>query len=306
MNLVPAAIQKTIARRSLIVNKNSPTLLFGVGIVGSVASTVLACRATLKLDLILDEAKNDLDVARNIEHKEYSEGDRKHDMTIIYVRSATKVARAYAPAVLLGMASVGCLTRSHNILQERNAALTAAYVAVDEAFKRYRSKVVEKYGEEEDRELRYETEMAEIHDPEKGKTVKKKVMSELNEHSQYARFFDQLSPNWSKQPEYNLVFLQCQQRWANDMLKARGHLFLNEVYDFLGLERTTAGSVVGWIVSDDGDNYVDFGIFDLQDNPKIDFVNGREGAVLLDFNVDGIIWDKIEPSKRGERLRWQS
>ena len=182
-------------------------------------------------------------------------------------------------------------------------ALTAAYAAVDEAFKRYRERVVEKYGEEEDRNLRYESEEIEYID-EKGKTKKVLRASDENEHSMYARFFDEYSPSWSKEPEYNYVFLRCQQNWANDMLRARGHLFLNEVYDMLGINRSRAGSVVGWLIGDEGDNQIDFGIFDPNNESARDFVNGREGSILLDFNVDGVIYDKIR--EHGERLRWQS
>jgi hypothetical protein len=112
----------------------------------------------------------------------------------------------------------------------------------------------------------------------------------------YARFFDPTSPSWSKEPEYNLIFLKCQQNYANDLLKSRGHVFLNEVYDMLGMERSKAGAVVGWLLSKNGDtdNFVNFGVFDGREQVARDFVNGREGAILLDFSVDGVIYDGIE------------
>lgn len=111
--------------------------------------------------------------------------------------------------------------------------------------------------------------------------------------SQYARFFDEGSPAWSKDSEYNLMFLKQQQQYANDLLKKRGHIFLNEIYDMLGIPRTKAGAVVGWVYDENnpiGDNYVSFGITDER---NANFVNGYEKSVLLDFNVDGNIWDKI-------------
>ncbi len=291
MKLVPKSISTKLARHILLSQKNSPKYMFVGGVAGMIGSTVLACRATLKLEVFLSDAQIDLNVAKEMEHEQYSEEDRKRDIAIIYARSAAGLAKLYGPSVLLGSVSIGLLTKSHNLLTERNAALTAAYTAIDKAFTQYRSRVVEKYGEDEDRELRYSAQSVRVTDEDTGKTTTRRRVGD-DEPSMYARFFDELSTSWNREPEYNLVFLKCQQSYANDMLKTRGHIFLNEVYDSLGIERTQAGQVVGWVVSDDGDNFIDFGLYDNKDKIR-DFVNGREGAILLDFNVDGIIYDKI-------------
>ena len=301
MNLVPNAISRGFGRQMLLAQKNSPTILFGVGVVGMVGSTVLACRATLKVEEVLEKTKTDLATAKSMQHADYSENDRKKDISIIYSRSIGSLAKLYGPSILLGAASVGCLAKSHNILAQRNAAITAAYVAVDEAFKKYRSRVVAKYGEDEDREFMYSSEPVDVVSKQGNITHSTRVGPDAP--SMYARFFDELSPEWSKEPEYNSVFLTCQQRYFNQMLIARGHVFLNEVYDSLGLDRTEAGAVVGWIRGPEGgDNHVDFGLY--EDNPRArDFVNGREGSILLDFNVDGLIFDKIGKEKK---IKWQS
>jgi hypothetical protein len=294
MKFVPEVIGRTIARNTLLIQKSSPGVLFGVGVVGMVGSTVLACRATLKMDEVLDDAKEKLDTSRNLQHEDYSEKDRSRDKTLIYFQTGVKVVRIYGPAVVVGAVSIGCLTRSHRILTQRNAALTSAYALLDRGFKEYRARVVEKYGEEQDRNFRYGTRKVEIVDPKTEKT-KKLTRVSLDDPSIYARFFDASSPSWNKNPEYNLYFLRCQQNWSNDLLKSRGHVFLNEVYDMLGLERTQAGAVVGWILSQNGetDNFVNFGVFNGKTEAARDFVNGFEGAILLDFNVDGVIYDKI-------------
>jgi Family of unknown function (DUF6353) len=305
MKLIPNAVSRKVARQLLLAQKNSPTLLFGAGVVGMVGSTVLACRATLKLEEVVIETQNDLNQAKKTNERhpeEYPESDRKRDTTIIYTRGVLRVVKLYGPSLLLGGASIACLTKSHHILSERNAALAAAYTAVDTAFEKYRKRVIEKYGEDEDRELRYGAESVEVIDEETGR-VETRLRVGDETPSMYARFFDEYSTQWSKDPEYNLVFLRAQQSYANELLRARGHLFLNEVYGGLGMEHTTAGSVVGWVISEDGDNYVDFGLYDNKDEVR-DFVNGREGAILLDFNVDGVIYDKIDKN-RGERLAWQ-
>jgi Family of unknown function (DUF6353) len=304
MSLVPEAINKVVARNALLAQRSSPGVLLGVGIVGMVGSTVLACRATLKMEEVLDEAKGKLDTAKTLEHAEYSEKDRKRDISLIYFQTGVKVTKLYSPAIVVGVISIAALTKSHSILTTRNAALTAAYTALDKGFNTYRSRVIEKYGEDQDRDFRYGTEQVEIVDP---KTNKKKIVKRVSsdEPSIYARFFDQSSSSWSKEPEYNLIFLKAQQNYANDLLHARGHVLLNDVYDMLGIPRSKAGAVVGWVLSRNGttDDFVNFGVFEDRSDKVRDFVNGREGAILLDFNVDGIIYDKIDHPVEG--LSWQ-
>jgi Family of unknown function (DUF6353) len=304
MSLVPEAINKVVARNALLAQRSSPGVLLGVGIVGMVGSTVLACRATLKMEEVLDEAKGKLEMAKTLEHIEYGEKDRKRDISLIYFQTGVKVTKLYSPAIIVGVVSIAALTKSHSILTTRNAALTAAYTALDRGFNTYRSRVIEKYGEDQDRDFRYGTEQVEIVDP---KTNKKKIVKRVSsdEPSIYARFFDQSSSSWSKEPEYNLIFLKAQQNYANDLLHARGHVLLNDVYDMLGIPRSKAGAVVGWVLSRNGttDDFVNFGVFEDRSDKVRDFVNGREGAILLDFNVDGIIYDKIDHPVEG--LSWQ-
>ena len=225
---------------------------------------------------------------------DYSEKDRSRDVSLIYYQSGVRIVRAYAPAIIVGGVSIYLLRTSNGILTKRNVALTAAYGALEKGFSEYRARVVDKYGEDEDRNLRYGTQEVEIVDE---KTKKKKTVTRVgpDDPSIYARFFDDYSPSWNKEPEYNRIFLKCQQNYANDLLRSRGHIFLNEVYDMCGIPRSKAGSVVGWIMSAEGetDNFVNFGVFDGKSEAARDFVNGQEGAILLDFNVDGVIYDKL-------------
>ena len=294
----------------LQMKKHSPEILVGAGIVGVVASTVMACKATTKLDEVLEEPKEKIEkIHEFMEHpenvpegKEYTEEDGKKDLTIVYTQTAVKVARLYAPAVVLGAVSIAAIVSGHAILRKRNIALAAAYATLDKGFKEYRDRVIERFGKELDRELRYNIKSKEIEEvevaPDGTEVVKKKTadVADPNMNSIYARFFDDGCTGWTKDPEYNLMFLRDQQRYANDLLKSRGHIFLNEVYDMLGIQRTKAGACVGWIYDEKnpiGDNFVDFGIYDLYKDKNRDFVNGYERTILLDFNVDGNILDLI-------------
>lgn len=304
------AMTRSFHRAGFKFKKHSPEILVGAGVVGVVASTVMACKATTKLDEILEEPKEKIEKIHELienpdmvpEGKEYTEEDSKKDLTIIYTQTAVKVAKLYAPAVILGVVSIGAIIGGHNILRKRNVALAAAYATIDKGFKEYRGRVIERFGEELDKELKYNIKAKEIEETvvnEDGTetTVKKTVnVADPNFYSDYARFFDDGCNGWTKDPEFNLMFLKDQQRYANDLLKTRGHLFLNEVYDMLGIPRTTAGAVVGWVYDEKnpiGDNFVDFGMYDLNDAKKRDFVNGYERTILLDFNVDGEIYKLI-------------
>lgn len=305
MKIIPTTISRKVASSGLLASEHSPRVLFVAGVTGMIGSTVLACRATLQLSDKLDEieaekarheqAKHFVDSGQAEEGTTYSDREYKRDITTITVKGLGSVARLYAPSVLLGAASVAALTKSHNILQDRNLALTAAYAAVDGAFNRYRERVIDRYGEETDRELRYESEKFDEIDEETGKIVSREGITGAP-GSIYARWYDkESSRNWSPDPRINLLFLKQIQNYANDRLRTRGHVFLNEVLSDLGLSHTKAGAIVGWRwQKNSGDNCIDFGIWDGNYEVINDFFNGREGAILLDFNVDGVIYDKIE------------
>lgn len=288
--------------------KYSPEILVTAGVVGTVVSAVMACKATTKLSEILDETKTNVDAIHDcsedqelLESGKYTPEDAKKDLTIVYTQTAVKVAKLYAPAVALGALSITSILASNNILRKRNVALAAAYATVDKSFKEYRNRVIDRFGDAVDRELKYNIKAKKIEevvtDEETGKEkkVKKTVqVSGLDEYSEYARFFDDGCEGWVKDSEQNLMFLRAQQQYANDLLRSRGYLFLNEVYNMLGIQITKAGQVIGWVYDPDNadlQNWVDFGIYDIHKEKARDFVNGLERTILLDFNPDGNIWD---------------
>lgn len=312
-------VSDVFGKVSFKVQKHSPEILMVVGIVGVGVSTVMACRATLKVDDILGETKGKMDKIHESKEKgatevglDYTEDDAKKDTAIVYVQTGVKFAKLYAPAATLGALSVVSILASNNILKKRNVAITAAFTTVDKSFKQYRERVVERFGQEVDKELRYnlksETKTETVVDEETGEKKKVKKTNFVvspSDVSGYARFFEKytidedgnsiLNPHWEPNNEYNIMYIKAQENYANDLLKAKKRLFLNDVYQMLGFPRTKAGQIVGWVYNPDdpnhnGDNYVDFGLY--SDNlTYTDYVNGFDHAILLDFNVDGNIWD---------------
>lgn len=284
------------------LKKHSPEILVVAGIAGTVVSAVLACKATTKVAEILDETKGTLDTIHEgmetgaINGQEYTTEDGKKDTVVVYAQTGMKLAKLYAPAIILGTLSITSILASNNILRKRNVALGAAYAAIDKSFKEYRGRVIERFGEQVDTELKYgikakKFEEIEV-DPENGKEkkVKKTVMvADPNLQSDYAVYFDSKSRDYETNPDYNRMFLKAQQAFANDKLQTRGHLFLNEVLDDLDLPRTPAGQIVGW-TKDGPDGYVNFRIVEVERETE----DGRhEPALLLDFNVEGNIWEKM-------------
>ena len=290
------------------LKKHSPEILVVAGVVGTVVSAVLACRATTKVSEIMTDTKIDVDAVHKCletqSEEDYSKEDGKKDLVIIYAKTSFELAKLYAPSVLLGVASITSILASNNILRKRNVALTAAYATLDKCFKEYRGNVVERFGEQVDRELRYAIKAKKFEETVvdektgKEKTVKNKVdVVGIDGISDYAKFFDEYNPNWEKDSEYNLMFLRAQQNYANDLLVKRGYLFLNDVYKMLGFEPTRAGQVVGWRYEPEKSNcdgYVSFGIYNANRETARDFVNGYERSILLDFNVDGPILDTLD------------
>lgn len=307
-------IKKIINQAGLKIKKYSPEILMVAGIVGTVTAAVTACKATLKVKDIMsekEELQNDIHKCLENPDVDYTEEDGKKDLTTVYTQTGVKLIKLYAPSVILGGASIASIVMGQKILKKRNIALAAAYTAVDKGFKKYRANVVERFGERVDKELRYNIKAKEVEKKVTDKNGKEKTVKEiqydiegnpLENISEYARFFDEAtSTEHHKDAEYNLMFLRRQQDYANEVLKAKGHLFLNDVYEMLGIPKTKAGQVVGWIYDEknpNGDNYVDFGIYRLSgyepsDERKRAFVNGYERNILLDFNVDGPIYELI-------------
>lgn len=292
---IPESVTRAVGRQLLVARKHAPHALFVGGVVGVISSTVLACKATLKLSDKLDNMKHEIEETKKgyynpqvLSHREYTQTDNRRDLAVVYARGSLDIAKLYAPALIVGTASIAALTGSHVTLTRRNAALGAAYTTLSEAFKSYRERVRKEVGEDKERELYYGTPIS------IDKTTKMKTVEGANAKvSQYARWFDCNNANWQKTAEYNWHFIDLQIQQLNVNLKARGHVFLNEVYEALGLTHTQAGALVGWTWPPrpgcDGDI-----ICDIMAS-RHEFHIGNEYQILVDFNVDGVIWNLIEP-----------
>lgn len=284
-----------VQRTVLKVQKYAPEILTGGGLLAGIGSTILAARATLKLEaLVLDYTERIADIKAYREAGgEYTEDIYRRDMALVYARWSLDLAKLYGPAVSLGLISITAVLGAHGIMRRRQVAIIAAYKAIETAFSEYRERVAAEFGDQKDLDIARGLRTQKIKNPETGKTETVKTHTKPGDPSMYARIFDEFNPNFVKNAQTNLIFLKSKQMYWNDRLIARGHVFLNEVYEDLGFKQERFGQMVGWLAGKDGDNFIDFGIYDLSSPEARAFVNGDERAVFLDFNVDGVILNDI-------------
>jgi hypothetical protein len=309
LSTLRTALTSKVGLQTLVVKKHSPAILLGVGVVGMGATVVLACRATLRVDAVLREAeeneakfKKALDLAAEGK-ADYTEEEAKREGLTNKVQLAVKIAKLYAPAIIVGGITLAAMTGSYRILNTRNAGITAAYAGMDKAFREYRNRVIAKHGKEADDEFRFGRVEKQIGvETDQGVAEKTVAMADpdfaeaTGGRSMYARLFSrETSTIWSPHVGRNVATVRAQQEWANNMLNAYGYLLLNDVYKMLGMEQTSAGAVVGWVRNNDrgGDNYIDFGVLDDRFE-AMRFISGDEQNVWLDFNVDGVVYDLID------------
>ena len=308
LSKVSTSAAKFAGKAEFTIKKNSPEILLGAGIVGFVGTIVLACRATCRADEVLEFHRRkikDINDAKEIADAD-PEGEMSYDIelyrqdkAIRYLKTTGSLAKLYAPTIAVGTLSLACILTSRNIMQKRYLGVVAAYNGVSAAFEEYRKRVRDEYGEGLDKHFRYGTTYDElpVYD-ENGKKTKEKEQIEKTEtemvipNDDSCRFFDSSNPNWDKNPTFSMMWLRGQQNILNDILHTRGHVFLNEVYDALGFPHTPQGAVLGWI-DGEGDNCIDFGLYDPNKESVRRFVNGVDNVIMLEFNHDGVIWDKI-------------
>ena len=285
-------LSRFAGRVGLLAKKFSPEILTGAGIVGGVVATVIACKATLDLNEDLEPIKMEISSLKyDQKNSDTSVESYGKDLTRAYFRGGLRVVRHYAVPIALGGISITAILLGHGVLQKRNAALVAAYNALELAYQGYRDRVREEFGAEKDYEI---VNHVANKNAEKNRSTDKTKALDTTFPSGTARFFDKYNPNWnSANWGLNVHFLKVRQTWLNDKLRAKGFVTLNEVYKELGFEETNEGLVLGWVLDRQGGNFIDFGIWDPKNESARSFVNGDADAVLLQFNHDGVILDRI-------------
>jgi hypothetical protein len=281
------------------VGHYSPQILTGVGILGGIAAGVLAARATLKLPSVVEEFEMGKDIISEKYGADIDDSGKTKDLVYLYGRTGLDLMKLYWQPITIGSASIICIIAAQGINQKRQVALVAAVKSAESLIQAYRARVIEAVGEEREQEIYYGVKTEKITD-ENGKTKTVKTFDPLDS-TPYTRYFDPRNPNWQRgNRELNLFFLKNVQNWCNDRLNARGFLYLNEVYELLGVHESPEGQIIGWLVPQLGgeDGYVDFNIQNPVNQQIEKFRRGEEEGILLDFNHDGMILERLAKNAR--------
>lgn len=286
-------VTRAAGRGLLLLKKYAPEIMVASGVGVLITGGIMAAKATLQLEENLEEPRRLISGHKKLRAErsvvDYPQETFRRDMVISWREYVVALTKTYAVPVGVGLLGVGLIFAGHGLLRYRNLALMAAYETLDHAFKKYRERVVEDQGEEKDREYAQGRKRVVVDvDPETGEKTVTEV-DVVDAASQYAVIFDEMNINHTKGNEQNIFFLRMQEKYATNTLRSRGHIFLNEVYDMVGVTRTPAGAVVGWLYKNPGDS-VDFGINEIRAQSYMD---NRDPAILLDFDVDGVIYNKI-------------
>lgn len=302
MKINTKTLRKSFKKAQLTVRKHSPEILMVAGVIGTVAGAVMACKETLELGDVLDECKqekNELEEQYAM-CEEYSEDALKKDQVKLTIKHAAKIVKLYAPSVIMEVTSIGVIFASNDIMRKRNASMAAAYATLNSMYKRYRQNVIESYGEEVDKDMRFGVKHEKVTEiDEDGNKVKidARIVDLDNTAlaiSDYSRFFQSGCKGFdASSGRYNLLYLKGIQAMFNNKLIADGYVMLNDVYRELGFDTIPEGWSIGWVYDESnpiGDNYIDFGLYEAR-NKNQRAVNDWEPVILMDFNVDGNLYE---------------
>lgn len=302
MKINTKTLRKSFKKAQLTVRKHSPEILMVAGVIGTVAGAVMACKETLELEDVLDECKQE---KMELEEQyamceEYSEDALKKDQVKLTIKQVAKIVKLYAPSVIMEATSIGVIFASNDIMRKRNASMAAAYATLNSMYKRYRQNVIESYGEEVDKDMRFGVKHEKVTEiDEDGNKVKvdARIVDLDNTAlaiSDYSRFFQMGCKGFDESSgRYNILYLKGIQAMFNNKLIADGYVMLNDVYRELGFDTIPEGWSIGWVYDEAnpiGDNYIDFGLYEAR-NKNQRAVNDWEPVILMDFNVDGNLYE---------------
>lgn len=234
------------------LRRNGPAILTGSGILLMGSGTPITAYFTPKIEKILHEKKE----------------EKGEELTKI--EKAKVTWKYWLPIVAVEVSGAVCLIASNVLSSKENAAVTAAYLLTESAYKDYRKKVEEIFGDKAG-----EVKKAIIDDKIKEHPVPEKIQNkphaegdDLYYESISGRYF------WSNRNKIEKAVNELNAQMVHDM-----YVSLNDFYYLLDskeLEPIGIGENIGWNINEDKLLSVSF---DTRLDPN------NHPAVVLEYDV---------------------
>ena len=320
MNKYSQAAMQLAVRVGKFLRRKSPEIMTGIGVVGIGATIYTTVKAVPKIQEIKEEAKatlDDIDAAEASNFPNYSAEDAAKDRKIVRVQTAVKLVKAVAPVVASVGVTLSGFLGAHKILSERNATLSALTMATDKAFREYRKKVAETFGEEAEHDLRYglteeEIEVKAIGEDGKENVVKerRKVQNRAGYFGQFDFIFDENVPGWERDARANKTYVLQIQDWANKEAERKFYLYHNglsvaDICERFAIKKPKGSRNAGWMYDPNdpkwkSGHYIDFGVFNIHDEDARAFANGLERSFHVVLDPDTLNLEELERLDRYE------
>lgn len=218
-------MEPTIKMIRVFLSKHAPEILTGIGVVGMIATPIMAVKATptaLKA-IEADSRKN---------HNDDPHAATKAEM----VKSAW---RYYVPSVVTGGMSIACVVGASAVNLKRNAALATAYALSESALKEYKENVLGVVGEKKETEIR---------DRIAGKRVEANPVDEamiIDTHEGNTLCLDSFTGRYFKS---SIESLRKAANEVNRQMLYDDTASVNDFYDAIGLPTVDIGDELGWSV----------------------------------------------------------
>ena len=308
-----------IAKHTIV--KHSPEILMVTGGITFVTTVIVASKETIKEEDILADHQCELaDIKWEHETEQLDDKAYKKSVRNVYMHTSIQTVKNYAPAVIVGTASLACFFGAFGIMKKRYTTLLVAYTALEESFRKYRERVIAARGADEDLYYLTGNKPKEITEKKEDGTKEKKKVLMLPDGtiaSPYAFKFGKYKENgernlqWTEELQLLLSYAQGQELWLNNQLYERctfdrhhnvthrGVVMLNEIRDLLGEDPNSTGAICGNRYGNGtpgANGYIDFRIIESK---EIDPETGREiPCLFINPNVDGMIWDLIDEKEK--------
>lgn len=301
---LPAVVKNAAIKIYGKTVKFSPEIKLGIGIVAIVGGTVVACLASRKVDAVLEEA--DMNLAKIHDDAEtdqtVTEKETRKALIKEYADICWKMVKLYGPSVLLVTGGIVSICSSHVEMKNRNAAITAAYTSLGNAFAAYKDKIIELLGPEEEEKIRLgvvkeQREVTEMDEDGNETTKTKELYSQVADpNSPFAIYFDEsTSKFYERSMDYNWTFISSVQASADEAFQKQGKGgFYPLLYclDALGMYHVLYKKgykhflTAGW-VEGHGEPHISFNAREVEVSTHDKFGNPTvETKILLEFNCN--------------------